>query len=90
MGGVCVAVPGLILASENTVIFAPNLHEIENIRLDEEIGGRTGMSGHGGERRQRGGLGRVSLRGRQGRGAPGLHNPWAPGSAAGSSPTGCS
>ena len=27
----------------NKVIFAPNLHEIENIRLDEEIGSRTGM-----------------------------------------------
>jgi len=44
VGGVCLAVPGLILASENKVIFAPNLHEIENIPLDEEIGGRTGMS----------------------------------------------
>src|ERR671921_1794503 len=43
VGGVCVAVPGLILAAENKVIFAPNLHEIENIRLDEEIGGRTGL-----------------------------------------------
>ncbi len=44
VGGVCLAVPGLIMSSINTVIFAPNLHEIENIRLDEEIGGRTGMS----------------------------------------------
>jgi glucokinase len=43
VGGVCVAVPGLILASENKVIFAPNLHEIENVRLDEEIGSRTGL-----------------------------------------------
>jgi len=43
VGGVCVAVPGLILASENKIIFAPNLHEIENIRLDEEIGCRTGL-----------------------------------------------
>jgi glucokinase len=43
VGGVCLAVPGLIRASVNTVIFSPNLHEIENIRLDEEIGGRTGM-----------------------------------------------
>jgi glucokinase len=39
-----VAVPGLILAAENKVIFAPNLHEIENIRLDEELGRRTGLS----------------------------------------------
>jgi glucokinase len=44
VGGVCVAVPGLILAAENKVVFSPNLHEIENIRLDEEIGGRTGLS----------------------------------------------
>src|SRR5215210_5301108 len=44
VGGVCLAVPGLILAAENKVIFAPNLHEIENIRLDEEIGSSTGTS----------------------------------------------
>jgi glucokinase len=44
VGGVCLAVPGLILAAENKVIFAPNLHEIENIRLDQEIGGTVGMS----------------------------------------------
>jgi glucokinase len=44
VGGVCVAVPGLIPASENKVIFAPNFHEIENIRLDEEIGRRTGLT----------------------------------------------
>ena len=44
VGGVCLAVPGLILAAENKVIFAPNLHEIEDIRLDEEIGERTGLS----------------------------------------------
>ena len=43
VGGVCVAVPGLILAAENKVVFAPNLHEIENIRLDREIGGATGL-----------------------------------------------
>ena len=43
VGGVCLAVPGLIMASVNTVIFSPNLPEIENIRLDEEIGGRTGV-----------------------------------------------
>lgn len=44
IGGACVAVPGLILAEENKVIFAPNLHEIEDIRLDEELGSRTGLS----------------------------------------------
>lgn len=43
-GGACVAVPGLILSAENKVMFAPNLHEIENIRLDEELGRRTGLS----------------------------------------------
>jgi glucokinase len=43
VGGACVAVPGLILTSENKVIFAPNLHEIEDIRLDEEIGRRTDL-----------------------------------------------
>jgi glucokinase len=44
VGGVCVAAPGLILAAENKVVFAPNLHEIEDIRLDEEIGSRIGLS----------------------------------------------
>ena len=44
VGGVCLAVPGLILAAENKVIFSPNLHEIEGIRLDEEMGSRTGLS----------------------------------------------
>ncbi len=43
VGGVCLAVPGLIMASVNTVMFSPNLHEIENIRLDEEIGGAVGL-----------------------------------------------
>src|SRR5918998_40950 len=44
VGGVCLAVPGLILAAENKVVFAPNLHAIENIRLDEEIGRRIDLS----------------------------------------------
>lgn len=44
VGGVCVAAPGLILAAENKVVFAPNLHEIENIPLREVLGERTGMS----------------------------------------------
>jgi glucokinase len=38
VGGACVAVPVLILAAENKVIFAPNLHGIEDIRLDEVLG----------------------------------------------------
>lgn len=44
VGGVCLAVPGLVMAAENTVVFAPNLHEIEGIALDEEMGRRTGLS----------------------------------------------
>ena len=43
VGGACLAVPGFVLTAENKVIFAPNLHEIENIRLDEELGPRTGL-----------------------------------------------
>src|SRR5215216_3296560 len=41
--GACLAVPGFVLTAKNKVIFAPNLHEIENIRLDEEMGRRTGL-----------------------------------------------
>lgn len=37
VGGVCLAVPGLILAQESKVIFSPNLHAIEGIRLKEEL-----------------------------------------------------
>ena len=44
VGGACLAVPGFVMAAENKVIFAPNLHEIENIRLDEEMSPLTGMS----------------------------------------------
>lgn len=44
VGGACVAVPGLILTAENEVMFAPNLHEIEDIRLDEELGRGIGLS----------------------------------------------
>src|SRR5215203_3009440 len=39
------------------------------------VGEQDRPVGHGGERRQRGGLGRVPLRGREGHRAPGLHNP---------------
>jgi glucokinase len=44
VGGACLAVPGFVLSAENMVIFAPNLHEIENIPLDEEMGRTTGLS----------------------------------------------
>jgi glucokinase len=43
VGGACLAVPGFVLSAQNKVIFAPNLHEIENIPLDEEMGRRTGL-----------------------------------------------
>lgn len=42
-GGACLAVPGFVLSAENKVIFAPNLHEIEDLRLDEELGPSTGL-----------------------------------------------
>lgn len=42
-GGVCLAVPGNILASENKVIFSPNLHAIEGVDLKEELEDRTGL-----------------------------------------------
>ncbi|MGI9050902.1 MAG: ROK family protein [Rubrobacteraceae bacterium] len=44
VGGVCLAVPGNILASENKVIFSPNLHAIEGVDLKRELEGRTGLS----------------------------------------------
>lgn len=37
VGGVCLAVPGLILAQKNTVVFSPNLRAIEGIPLKEEL-----------------------------------------------------
>lgn len=32
--GVCVAVPGLLLAREGVVVYSPNLHTIEDIGLE--------------------------------------------------------
>lgn len=43
VGGVCLGVPGLILAQENRVIFSPNLHAIEGIPLKERIGPELGV-----------------------------------------------
>ena len=43
VGGVCLAVPGNILATENRVIFSPNLHTIEGIDLKKEMRSRTGF-----------------------------------------------
>jgi predicted NBD/HSP70 family sugar kinase len=39
VGGVCLAVPGFILAGENKVLSAANLEAIEDIPLKEELGG---------------------------------------------------
>jgi glucokinase len=43
VGGVCLAVPGFILARENKVLSAANLEAIEGIPLKEELGDRTGL-----------------------------------------------
>jgi glucokinase len=43
VGGVCLAVPGYILARENKVLSAANLEAIEGIPLKEELGSRTGL-----------------------------------------------
>ena len=37
VGGVCLAVPGLILTQENRVVYSPNLRAVEGIRLKEEL-----------------------------------------------------
>ena len=43
VGGVCLAVPGFILARENKILSAANLEAIEGISLKEELGRRTGL-----------------------------------------------
>ena len=42
-GGVCLAVPGLILAQENKVIFSPNLRAVEGIPLKDRIEPEIGV-----------------------------------------------
>ena len=42
VGGVCLAVPGLVLAQKNKVVFSPNLRAIEGIPLKDELGPRVG------------------------------------------------
>lgn len=42
-GGVCLAVPGLILAQKNTVVFSPNLRAIEGIPLEEKLEPEIGL-----------------------------------------------
>jgi glucokinase len=44
VGGVCLAVPGYILAHENEVLSAANLEAIEGIPLKEELGERSRMT----------------------------------------------
>lgn len=43
IGGVCLAAPGTVLAAENKLINAPNLHAIEGIPLKDELEERTGL-----------------------------------------------
>ena len=42
VGGVCLAVPGLVFAQENKVVFSPNLRAIEGIPLKDELRPRVG------------------------------------------------
>ncbi len=41
--GVCVAVPGLLLAQEDMVAYSPNLHAIEGVRLRDELEPEMGL-----------------------------------------------
>ena len=43
VGGVCLAVPGLILAQENRVVFSPNLRAVEGIPLKDELEPKIGL-----------------------------------------------
>jgi glucokinase len=43
VGGICLAVAGLILAQENKVVFSPNLHAVEGIPLKEVLEPRIGL-----------------------------------------------
>jgi glucokinase len=42
-GAVCLAVPGLILAEGNKVVFSPNLHAVEGISLKDELEPKIGL-----------------------------------------------
>ncbi len=42
-GAACLAVPGLILAEENRVVFSPNLRGVEGIPLKDELEPRIGL-----------------------------------------------
>jgi glucokinase len=43
VGGVCVAVPGLLLSQESMVVYSPNLHAIEGIPLKDELEPKLGL-----------------------------------------------
>jgi glucokinase len=43
VGAACLAVPGLILAQENRVVFSPNLRAVEGIPLKDELEPRIGL-----------------------------------------------
>ena len=43
VGGVCLAVPGLILSQENKVVFSPNLRAVEGIPLKRELEPKIGL-----------------------------------------------
>jgi len=43
VGGACVAVPGLILAGENKVVFSPNLPTIQGVPLKDALEERFGL-----------------------------------------------
>jgi glucokinase len=43
VGGICLAVAGLILSQENKVVYSPNLHAVEGIPLKEVLEPRIGL-----------------------------------------------
>jgi glucokinase len=43
VAGACLAAPGFVMTRENRVVFSPNLHAIEGVPLEEEIGPQIGL-----------------------------------------------
>ena len=41
--GACVAVPGSLMARDDTIVYSPNLHAIEGIRLKDELEPEVGL-----------------------------------------------
>ena len=81
MHAVGIGAAGFIDADRANVLFAPHL-SWRNEPLREAISSRLRLPGRRRERRQRRGLGRVAVRGRPRRVAPGLRRTSAPASAA--------